>query len=115
MFGLVPAIRFSRPNALGDLRQTGRIGTPRGRLARNALVALQTASALVLLVGAGLLARSFWELSHVNLGYNTEDIFTFQVAPRWRSWNDGPSFGRFHQGLVDRLAAIFRASNPWAW
>ena len=55
VFGLLPAIRFSRPKALGDVRQTGRIGSPQGRLARNALVVIQTASALVLLVAAGFL------------------------------------------------------------
>jgi putative ABC transport system permease protein len=106
VFGLVPAIRFSNPNALGDLRQTGRIGSPQGRLARNALVVLQTASALVLLVGAGLLARSFWELSRVDLGYETDNIFTFQVAPQRKELNDGPSFALFHQGLMERIAAI---------
>ena len=106
VFGLLPAIRFSRPSALGDLRQTGRIGSPRGRLARNALVVLQTASALVLLVGAGLLARSFWQLSRVDLGYETRDIFTFQVAPQRKELNDGPSFALFHQGLMERIAAI---------
>jgi predicted permease len=106
MFGLVPAIRFSRSNALGDLRQTGRVGTPHGRLARNALVVVQTASALVLLVAAGLLARSLWALSRVELGYATENIFTFQVAPDRKELVDGPSFAQFHQGLLERLAAM---------
>ena len=106
VFGLLPAIRFSRPKALGDLRQTGRVGSPQGRFARNALVVLQTASALVLLVAAGLLARSFWQLSRVDLGYRTENIFTFQVAPQRPSLNDGPSFAQFHQGLMEQIAAM---------
>jgi predicted permease len=106
VFGLAPAIRFSRPQALGDLKQAGRIGTPQGRLVRHALVVVQTASALVLLVSAGLLARSFWELTRVPLGYETKDLFTFQVAPQRRELNDGPSFARFHQGLMDRIAAM---------
>ena len=106
VFGLVPAIRFSKHSALGDLRQTGRVGTSYGRLARNALVVVQTASALVLLVAAGLLARSFWELSGVELGYETRNIFTFQVAPARKELIDGPSFARFHDGLMERLAAM---------
>jgi putative ABC transport system permease protein len=106
VFGLLPAIRFSRPQALGDLRQTGRIGSPQGRVARNALVVLQTACALVLLVAAGLLARSFWSLSRVELGFETKNIFTFQVAPQRPSLNDGPSFALFHQGLMDRIKAM---------
>ena len=106
VFGLIPAVRFSTPRALGDLRQTGRVGSPQGRLARHALVVLQTASALVLLVSAGLLARSFWELSRVELEYKTDDIFTFQVAPQRKELNDGPSFAQFHQGLMERIAAL---------
>jgi predicted permease len=106
VFGLLPAIRFSRPKALLDLRQAGRIGSPQGRLARNALVVVQTASALVLLVAAGLLARSFWQLSRVDLGYKTDNIFTFQVAPQRPSLNDGPSFAHFHQVLMEKIAAM---------
>ena len=106
VFGLAPAIRASRVAGLDDLRQIGGVGTARGRLARNALVVVQTASALVLLVAAGLLARSFWELSHVDLGYDTENILTFQVAPARKELVDGPSFATFHQGLMERLAAM---------
>jgi predicted permease len=106
LFGLLPAIRFSRPKALGDLRQTGRIGSAQGRLVRNGLVVLQTASALVLLVSAGLLGRSFWALSRVDLGFNTENVFTFQVAPQRKELDDGPTFAQFHQGLMERIAAI---------
>ena len=106
LFGLLPAIRFSRPKALGDLRQPGRIGSAQGRVVRSALVVVQTASALVLLVAAGLLARSFWELSRVDLGYATDDIFTFQVAPQRPSLSDGPSFAHFHQVLMDKIAAM---------
>ena len=106
VFGLTPAVRFSKPSALGDLRQTGRIGTPQGRFARSALVVVQTASALVLLVAAGLLARSFWTLSAVNLGFTTENIFSFQVAPGRKDLVDGPTFAQYHKGLLERLAAM---------
>ena len=60
----------------------------------------------MLLVAAGLLARSFWELSRVDLGDQTENIFTFQVAPQRKELNDGPSFAQFHYGLLERLAAL---------
>ena len=106
LFGLLPAIRFSRSGALGDLRQAGNVGGARGHLTRNVLVIAQTAAAFVLLVAAGLLARSFWELSRVDLGYDTGSLFTFQVAPARKELNDGPSFARFHQGLLERLAAV---------
>ncbi len=106
VFGLVPAIRFSRSGDLANLRQVGGIGTAGGRFARNALVVVQTASALVLLVGAGLLARSFWQLSRVDLGYDTANIFTFQVAPARKELVDGPTFATFHEGLLERLRAM---------
>lgn len=106
LFGLIPAVGFSRPARLDDLKQAGRGGTLRGRLARNALVALQTGAALVLLVGAGLLVRSFWTLSNVDLGFDTKNIFTFQVAPSGSSYNNGPAFARFHEGVMERLRGL---------
>jgi predicted permease len=104
-FGLAPAIRFSSPRLVGGLRQSGRVRGG-GSLGRDALVLVQTASALVLLVGAGLLLRSFWTLSQVDAGYDTEDIFTFQVAPQRDGLNDGPSYAQFHQEFMDRVAAL---------
>jgi predicted permease len=70
-------------------------------------VIVQTASALVLMIGAGLLVQSFVGLTRVDPGYKTKDIFTFQVAPAAGSLpDDGPSVARFHQGLMERLAAL---------
>lgn len=106
LFGLIPAIAFSRPARLDDLKQAGRGGTLQGRVARNALVALQTGAALVLLVGAGLLVRSFWTLSKVDLGFDTKNIFTFQVAPSGPSFNSGPAFARFHEDFMQRLRGL---------
>ncbi len=107
LFGLAPAIRFSRLDATGDLRQSAGTAAPRRRAVRHALVIVQTAAALVLLVGAGLLWRSFVALNLVDPGFNTKDIFTFQVAPaRESGLNDGPGFARFHQGLMDRIKAM---------
>ncbi|HEX7120213.1 MAG TPA: ABC transporter permease [Longimicrobiales bacterium] len=105
-FGLLPAIRFSHPRLAGGLRQVGGIGTATGSLGRHALVVVQTASALVLLVGAGLLVRSFVELTRVDPGYDTEDIFTFQIAPERAELNDGPTYARFHQTFLDRLSRL---------
>jgi len=106
VFGLIPAIRFSRPRFVGALRQSGLGGKPGGDWSRNALVLVQTSSALVLLVGAGLLMRSFWTLSHVDPGYDTENILSFQVAPQRDDVNDGPSYAQFHQMFAERVAAL---------
>jgi predicted permease len=103
--GLVPALRSSAPD-LGRLRDGSRGSTRRRSLGRDTLVAAQTALALVLLIGSGLLVQSFWRLSNVDPGYDTEDIFTFQIAPVSEELFDGPSYARFHMSFVERLRAL---------
>jgi predicted permease len=103
--GLIPALRASRPSMLG-LRDGSRSAT-RGRLfVRHALVAGQTALALVLLIGSGLLLRSYAKLSAVNPGYDVKDVYTFQIAPEQPSLTDGPSYARFILDFTDRLRAL---------
>jgi putative ABC transport system permease protein len=104
-FGLWPAFRISG-SRLGGLQQAGRGIVGRRTLARDALVVVQTAAALVLLVGAGLLIRSFWQLSHVNAGYDTKDIFTFQIAASRPDITDRASMSRFQYSFMDRLKGI---------
>ncbi len=103
--GLVPALQFSKPS-LTRLREGGRGSMRNRRWGRNALVAGQTALALVLLIGSALLLRSFQELRHVDAGYETEDLFTFQIAPEGAHLEDAPSYARFHLGFLERLAAL---------
>jgi predicted permease len=104
-FGLWPAFRISGAR-LGSLQQAGRGVVGTRTLARDALVAVQTAAALVLLVGSGLLIRSFWQLSNVDAGYDTKDIFTFQIAAGGPDRNDRASMSRFQYTFMDRLKAI---------
>ena len=103
-FGLLPAVRFSGAR-LGSLHYSGR-GVVGGHLTRDALVVLQTAAALVLLVGSALLVRSFWQLSNVDAGYDTEGIFTFQIAASRPDLNDRASMSSFQYAFMDRLKAI---------
>jgi putative ABC transport system permease protein len=103
--GAVPALRGSAPD-LHRLREGGRGSTPGRHWARNALVTGQTALALVLLIGSGLLVRSFWALRHVDPGYDTRDIFTFQIAPDRPQLHDGPTFAQFDLDFMDRLRAL---------
>lgn len=105
VFGLLPALRLSGAR-LGTVQQAGRGIVGRRSLTRDALVAAQTACAVVLLVGAGLLIRSFWRLSNVDAGYDTRNIFTFQIAAGRPDLNDRASVSRFQYTFMDRLAAI---------
>ncbi len=103
--GVIPAIRSSAPK-LTRLSDAGR-GATRGRhWGRDGLVVGQTALALVLLIGSGLLVRSFWELRNVDPGYDTDDIFTFQIAPEGDHLPDAPAYARFHTDFMERIAAL---------
>ena len=104
-FGVLPAFRVTG-SRLGNLQQGGRgiVGTR--SLTRDALVAVQTASALVLLVGAALLVRSVLQLSRVDAGYDTKGIFTFQIAAGGPDLNNRAAVSRFQYVFMDRLAAL---------
>jgi predicted permease len=103
--GLLPAIRASAPD-LTRLKEGGRGSTRRRHRVRDGLVVGQTALALVLLIGSGLLVRSFWKLSDVDPGYDTRDIFTFQLGLEGGSLKDGPAYALFHRDFMDRIAAL---------
>ena len=103
-FGLLPALRASDPR-LSSLQEAGR-GVVGRNLTRDALVVVQTASALVLLVGSALLVRSLRQLSTVDAGYDTEGIFTFQIAPRREELNNRAAISAFQYAFMDRLTAL---------
>jgi predicted permease len=103
--GSASALRAASPD-LARLREGGRGSTGRRRFARDGLVAAQTAMALVLLIGAGLLMRSFLALRGVDPGYDTRGLFTFQFAPEQPALKDGPTWARFHLDFLGRLAAL---------
>lgn len=102
---VVPALRASAPD-LRRLREGGRTGTGRSRWGRDLLVIGQTALALVLLIGSALLVRSFQNLRAVDPGYDTANIYTFQFAPEQPQLVDGPSWGRLHLDVMDRVRAL---------
>ena len=103
--GIVPALRGSSPD-LARLREGGRGTTGRRRWERDTLVVVQTALALVLLIGSALLVQSFVKLRNVDPGYDTADLYTFQFAPQQEHLTDGPSFGRLHLTMMERLRAL---------
>ena len=103
--GVVPALRASAPD-LARLREGGRGATGRRPWARDILVAAQTALALVLLIGSALLVESFLKLRTVNPGYDVHDLYTFQFAPQQPQLRDGPSLGRLHLAVMDRLRVL---------
>ena len=100
--GILPALRASKPS-LDRLRDGSRGSTSRRHWARDGLVVAQTALALVLLTGSALLLRSFQKMREVDPGYDTRDVFTFQIAPEGDHLTDAASYARFHLGFMERL------------
>ncbi len=105
LFGVAPALRASRLDLTGTLRETGRgAALGRGRLA-GALVVAEAALAVVLLIGAGLLIRSFARLVAVDPGFRPEHLLTFHV-PLTGGKYQGSRRVAFYEELLDRLRAL---------
>lgn len=80
-FGLLPAVRASRPNVIDILRRSGRSESlGQGRLVRDAVVVAEVALCFVLLVGSGLMVRSFLSIYQSNPGFDPNRLFTFQLT-----------------------------------
>ncbi len=102
VFGLAPAFEASNIRLSDTLKEAGRslAGTTRSRRLRSALVVAEIALALVLLVGAGLLARSFLRLQGVDTGFNARNVLTMRVAlPGARYTDDAKRINFFTQAL----------------
>ena len=104
-FGLAPAVQAWRTDVNAALKEEGRgdTGGRRNRL-RHLLVVSEVALALVLLIGAGLLIKSFSRLNEVNPGFRTDDVLTFQVILA-----EGKSSSQkinFIEQIVERLKAL---------
>jgi putative ABC transport system permease protein len=108
IFGLVPALQSSKPNLNETMNETGR-GSTEGRrrsLVRSALVVLEVASALMLLVGAGLLIKSFWRLHQIDPGFNPDNTLTMTVSlPRAKYPEDAQRVAFFRQ-LLEKINAL---------
>jgi predicted permease len=94
IFGTVPALQFSKTDVNESLKEGGRGSASGGRgLLRSALVVVEFALALVLLVGAGLLVRSFWRLQQVDLGFDPHQVLTARLwLPQPNDPKTGPYF-----------------------
>lgn len=105
LFGLLPALQLSRPDLNGSLKEGGRGGSFHGSGLRNALMVSEVALALVLLIGAGLLIRSFVNLLNVDPGYRAENLLTARLAlpPRYP---DNTRHVQFYEQVLQRLAAL---------
>lgn len=108
LFGLIPALQVSRPQVEQSLKEASRgsTGGTRSHWLRSAFVVSQFALSLVLLVGAGLLIRSFAELRAVRPGFDPRGVFTFwQSLPQSR-YADSEKKIQYFQTLLPKLRAL---------
>ncbi len=107
VFGLAPALRYSRPDVMETLKEGGRSESSGGgtRL-RSALVVSQVAMALVLLVGAGLLVRSLQALSCVEPGFASDNLLTMEYRLPANKYPEGAQQWEFHRQVVERVRAL---------
>jgi putative ABC transport system permease protein len=108
VFGFVPALHSTWRAPAEQLRAAARSATASRatRRARATLVAAEVALSLMLMVGAGLAARSLLQLERVDTGLDADGVLTFNVIPPEASYSDGASVRRFHRDVIDRLSAL---------
>jgi len=108
VFGLAPALQASNPELNETLKESGRSGGSgaSGQRIRKLLVISEIALALVLLVGAGLMIRSFWQLQKVDVGLVAENVLTVRLGLPRSKYPEGQNVSAFYQQLQERLAAL---------
>lgn len=106
--GIIPAWRTGRGDLTTVLKSgaRGASGSTRQRRLRSTLVVGQVALAVMLLVGAGLMLRSFQALVRTSPGFDPDALLTFRVALGWRAYPDAAAAARFQRELVAQLAAL---------
>ena len=107
VFGFAPAWQVSRADVHESLKENSRgsAGGRRQRL-RSLLVAAEVALSLVLLVGAGLLFRTFLQLQSVKSGFNAQRALTVRLNPSGANFREDPQFIAYYKNVEERLRSI---------
>ena len=107
VFGLVPALSATRPNFSQSLKEGKGTDTSSGKkAARSTLVVAEVALALMLLIGAGLLIKSFANLLHVDPGFNPANVMTLQLNLPVTRYPEGRQVSAFYADLLGRIKSI---------
>jgi putative ABC transport system permease protein len=105
LFGLVPALQAGVVDVHETLKETGRSVTSRQWL-RNSLVVAEVATTLVLLVGAGLMIRSFYHLQKVNPGFSYEHLTSFSISAPEKKYATEQQRISFYNRLLENISSL---------
>jgi predicted permease len=107
LFGLAPALHSSKANLHETLKEGGRSGVAhtRGWL-RSGLLIFEVTSTLVLLIGAGLLIKSFWLVQQVNPGFNPNNLLTLELSLPSTKYKEPAQIDGFFQRTLGEIAAL---------
>ena len=105
--GLAPALQTGAANLHDTLRSGSRESAMGSRLGgRNLLVIVETAVGVVVIIGAGLLLRSFRRIEQVPLGFQPQGVLTFRAIPRGQRYSDLSHRSAFYHQAIERLDAL---------
>jgi putative ABC transport system permease protein len=105
LFGIVPAVQAGQVDVHETLKETGR-GTSGRNWLRSSLVVVEVATTLVLLIGAGLMIRSFYLLYKVNPGFSYEHLTSFNIALSEKKYSTEEQRATFYNQLLEDLRAL---------
>ncbi len=108
LFGCVPLLRSRSGDIAARLREGSRGTTAGTRMlgVRNVLVVAQVALALVLLVGSGLMVRSFRALRNIHPGFESSDVLTVRLAPPGAEYPEEEQMALFWESVLGRIEAV---------
>jgi putative ABC transport system permease protein len=106
VFGLAPALQASRADVHESLKETARSATGGRHRLREVLIITEVALTLVLLIGAGLLIRSFYRLQQVNPGFVDENVLSFRVSLPVQKYAHENQWLNFYQQVIEKLRAL---------
>lgn len=108
LFGLAPALQVSRVHPADTLKEGGRSATvgAAGRRLRNILIVTEVALAFILLSGAGLLIRSFYELQEVDPGFDATNVVTMWLQMSDKDYATGPHIDSYYRQLLESIRSV---------
>jgi putative ABC transport system permease protein len=106
IFGLAPALETSRIDLNDALKESSRGATGSRRFLRESMVAIEVAASLMLLIGAGLLVRSFIQLEHADPGFRAENVLTGALVLPVDQYQHPAQITAFESSLLERAASL---------